>query len=480
MKSKSKYVLGGAAAGVAVIAAVVGLNTLPSGMDTSSDETAKQVFDAQSYYRLDEKLLAMREMESASKEEFQYFVSTAKKKDSVGTSLPDVTGEEESDSAKDVPTASEEEKEEETKETEKETAGEEKDTEADWKEQMAKDLVLADPGKADPYLNIRAVADTDGEVLGRLYPGDGGTLLETDSGWAKVKSGSVEGWVFADCLLYGEDAMEVSEEQGYGQMVAVLNSDASMNIRQKKSVNSAIIDMVTPDERYEVVEITEDWIGIQYNELTVGYLSAPYVSVEYAVGDAVSMEEERRKEEEARLAAEAEAARQAEEAARQQAETQAAQSQAASQAQTPAASQPQFSGNQQTALNYTQQSPVALTAQQRTLMAAVVQTEAGSRACEGQLAVANVILNRLRSGIWGNTLEGVLYAPYQFTCVTNGAVDQAMAAGISAAAYNAVDQACAGVNNIDDYMYFCSQRKAQPGLYVKYVLVNGNCFYRKG
>ncbi|RZT02467.1 cell wall hydrolase [Cuneatibacter caecimuris] len=476
MKSKSKCIIGGAAAGLAMMAAVVGINVLPGGTGTSSDETVRQAFSSDSLRRLDDKLLAVQELELASKEEFQYFVSTTKIK---GNSLADLTGSSEPEAKETETTAAEKE----TKETEGESSTSGKAAEEDTKkedarsekEKMFDQLALADPSKAEPYLNMRAVPDTSGEVLGRLYPGDGGTVLEQQGGWTRMKSGSVEGWVFSDCLLYGEDALKASEENNFGQMVAAVNSEASMNIRQKKSVTSTIIDMALPGQVYPVAEVTEDWIGIQYNENTIGYLSAPYVTVRFDLGYAESMEAIRKAEEAQRQKAAAEAARQ-EEAAKQQ--TQAtAPPQTQPSTQTP--SQPVINGNQQTALNYTQAAPVSLTPEQRTLMAAVVQTEAGSRACEGQLAVANVILNRLRSGIWGGTLEGVLYAPYQFTCVSNGAVAEALATGISAASYNAVDQACAGVNNIDDYMYFCSQRKAQPGLYVKYILVNGNCFYKK-
>jgi 16S rRNA (guanine527-N7)-methyltransferase len=49
------------------------------------------------------------------------------------------------------------------------------------------------------------------------------------------------------------------------------------------------------------------------------------------------------------------------------------------------------------------------------LLAAITYCEAGVEPYEGQLAVANVVLNRLHSGRYGSTLEDVIYAPYQFT-----------------------------------------------------------------
>lgn len=42
--------------------------------------------------------------------------------------------------------------------------------------------------------------------------------------------------------------------------------------------------------------------------------------------------------------------------------------------------------------------------------------EARSETHPGKVAVAEVILNRLRAGKWGNTVSDVVFAPYQFSC----------------------------------------------------------------
>lgn len=48
------------------------------------------------------------------------------------------------------------------------------------------------------------------------------------------------------------------------------------------------------------------------------------------------------------------------------------------------------------------------------LLAAVISAESRGEPYEGQLAVGCVVLNRLDSGIWGDSLEDVLYAKNQF------------------------------------------------------------------
>jgi hypothetical protein len=55
-----------------------------------------------------------------------------------------------------------------------------------------------------------------------------------------------------------------------------------------------------------------------------------------------------------------------------------------------------------------------LTPQQRDLLIRTIIGEAAAEPFVGQQAVANVVLNRLRSGRYGSTLEDVILAPKQF------------------------------------------------------------------
>ena len=50
------------------------------------------------------------------------------------------------------------------------------------------------------------------------------------------------------------------------------------------------------------------------------------------------------------------------------------------------------------------------------VVAKTVWAEARGEGLTGMLCVAYVIKNRLVSGLWGNTLEKVCKAPYQFSC----------------------------------------------------------------
>lgn len=52
---------------------------------------------------------------------------------------------------------------------------------------------------------------------------------------------------------------------------------------------------------------------------------------------------------------------------------------------------------------------------EREMLARLVYLEANTESLECQSAIASVVMNRLESGDWGETLYDVVYAPYQFS-----------------------------------------------------------------
>ena len=66
------------------------------------------------------------------------------------------------------------------------------------------------------------------------------------------------------------------------------------------------------------------------------------------------------------------------------------------------------------------------------MMAAIIECEAGNQSYEGKLAVGSVIVNRINSPKFGNTLQAVLYAPSQFSPVASGRFAIVLARGADA------------------------------------------------
>ena len=95
-----------------------------------------------------------------------------------------------------------------------------------------------------------------------------------------------------------------------------------------------------------------------------------------------------------------------------------------------------------------------LSEQDTYLLAAIIYTEAGGEDYIGQVAVGNVMLNRLRSGKYGKTLEDVVYQPYQFSVTGSRSFRRSLIHGGSSTALRAAKEAMAGKNVIGLYDSF--------------------------
>lgn len=81
------------------------------------------------------------------------------------------------------------------------------------------------------------------------------------------------------------------------------------------------------------------------------------------------------------------------------------------------------------------------TASEINLLQRLVEAEAGGESIEGRIAVANVVLNRIKSTDYPNTLTDVIYQHNQFEVVNLGTIDTKVP---SAGTVEAVNRALAG------------------------------------
>lgn len=73
------------------------------------------------------------------------------------------------------------------------------------------------------------------------------------------------------------------------------------------------------------------------------------------------------------------------------------------------------------------------------LLARVISAEARGEPFVGQVAVGAVILNRVDSPLFPNTIAGVVYQPGAFTCLTDGQFNEPVASSAYRAAQNAIN-----------------------------------------
>lgn len=91
----------------------------------------------------------------------------------------------------------------------------------------------------------------------------------------------------------------------------------------------------------------------------------------------------------------------------------------------------------------------------RKLLANLIYCEAGSEPYSGQVAVGAVVINRVLSSRYPNTIVGVIYQNKQFSPVNDGHLALALANDrATASCYQAADEAMSGVTNVGRCVYF--------------------------
>ncbi len=308
----------------------------------------------------------------------------------------------------------------------------------------------------DVYLNIREIPSTEGTVVGKLYVGSKAKIMEQDGEWTKISSGTVEGYVKNEYIVTGKEAEELAKQDG--RMIATVLENG-INVRENPGLDADVLNIAGEGEQFEVADETEGWVAIRYSENIMAYMSADYVSVDFMLGEAISIEEER----EAIKKAEEEAARKAAE-------------QAAEQEKARERAMERLANSQSVETVITE--GYAASYDDTYLLACLVHMEAGAEPYEGKLAVANVVLNRVKAG-YGSTISEVIYAKNQFTGANSGALASRLAKGPNDECLQAAVEALSGVNNIGDYRNFIAIGWANYDSYSAYTIIGHHCFYKR-
>ena len=106
------------------------------------------------------------------------------------------------------------------------------------------------------------------------------------------------------------------------------------------------------------------------------------------------------------------------------------------------------------------------------LFAALIECEAGHSNYDGMLAVASVIVNRMKSSHYPDTLRGVIFQSGQFPPATNGKVDKILKRGIRKSCLTVAQDAMNGKNNVGNCMGFRSASSGHTG-----TVIGSNVFF---
>lgn len=322
---------------------------------------------------------------------------------------------------------------------------------------------------------MRAEPTTDAEIVGKLFAGSAADIVGYADGWTLVTSGSVTGYVCNGYFETGAAAEELANQ--VGQRIATVTTE-TLRIRSEANTESDIIDLAALGQQFTVVGQIDGWYQILYSSDVVGWVSADFVSVELTLGQALSREDElaeiaRKAEEEARQA----------EKERQEAEAKAAAEKAEKEKaakKSTASSTGSTSSSNQTTPTTTQTSAMEASYDDAYLLACLVSMEAQGESYDGKLAVASVVLNRVNSSYYPNSISGVIYQSGQFTGANTGKLANILASGpANGECYQAANDALAGINNAGGYTNFISLGKANTDNYSEYMIIGNHCFYRR-
>ncbi len=88
------------------------------------------------------------------------------------------------------------------------------------------------------------------------------------------------------------------------------------------------------------------------------------------------------------------------------------------------------------------------------LLAALIYCEAGGESREGKVAVGAVVVNRVKSSSYPNTISGVVYQSGQFTPAATGKLARILSQGANSDCYEAAVASLNGENPIGDKLHF--------------------------
>lgn len=277
-------------------------------------------------------------------------------------------------------------------------------------------------------LNVRAQANEQSDIVGKLYKGSVADIVENDGTWAHIKSGNVDGYVNVSYCVTGTDALSYAYDT-CGE-IATVNTDG-LRVREAADTNSKALEVADQGKTYQVdraAQAPDGWIAVVCDSQT-GYIAADYATRSLNTRVGITIEEE-----------------QAQIAAQKEAERKAAEEKAAAEA-AKAAQKNTSENTSSKKAETTQGEAVSAGADDLTLLAAIIECEAGGESYECQLAVGAAVINRVKSSSYPNSISGVIYQKGQFGPASSGKLARKLSGRISSSCYSAAQEAMAGVDN---------------------------------
>lgn len=290
----------------------------------------------------------------------------------------------------------------------------------------------------EDYLVVRASGSKEAEPVGKLYVGNAATVVADEGEWLKIQSGNMEGYVNSAYVRLGMDAYEYAMTT---LPVKAKNNTDGLRVRSDANTDATILTVLELDKSLSVnkgVESPDGWVAVEVDNKT-GYVKREFVELHPVTGIGITIAEEK-----AALEAKRKAEEEAAKAAAKEAEKKAAEAKKEKEKTKKAANAVGGQGGQ----------GISVSTSEVDMLAAIIECEAGSEGYESKLAVGAVVVNRIQSSRFPNSMNEVLRQGGQFTPVATGQYDQVLARGASSSCYAAARDALAGSDNTGGCLFF--------------------------
>ncbi len=110
-------------------------------------------------------------------------------------------------------------------------------------------------------------------------------------------------------------------------------------------------------------------------------------------------------------------------------------------------------------------------------LAALIECEAGGESMEGKVAVGSVVMNRVSSSRYPNSVQTVIYQSGQFAPVTSGRFAVVLARGANSSSRTAASRALAGEKPVGSCLYFRTVASAEAAGITPTYTIGNHVFY---
>ena len=367
------------------------------------------------------------------------------------------------------------------------------------------ELVMTNDDAVSTGVNIRATADENSEIIGYLYQGGAAWVLNKGDEWTEISSGGVTGFVKNEYLLYGRDVIGLADHYG---LEGVKTTWDDVNLYASENNTSEAMATIDSGTYYPLVAEDGKWLTVQNCADDTACVSSEDVSrvliLDTAVskddvyeGAAVPADDSYSEETSAEPTyTETEPSYDYSEPSYSETEapsydysddtsyddttaddtdggyydadtdtyydangnvsgsdynssyteTEAPQTEAYVETEAPQTEAPQTEAPQTEA--------ASTSSDDVSLLAAIIYCEAGNQSYEGMVAVGAVVMNRVYSSSFPNSISEVIYQSGQFTPASSGVLASALANGVPSTCYDAAVAAMNGENPVGSALYF--------------------------